>query len=221
MPGTPDNTATLNTDKNDANQTSVTQDSSTQEIDWEKRYKDTQSAYTKTRQELIATKARATVLEEHLAPRFELSPEDTERLEDLKSMDPDAWRLELNKLENNARKEHNDKVNSNINSLTELEKRQLVLEDFQESHPDFILTDDVIEYDVPPRITKKLEQGKVTFEEFLEEAYTYLASPKVVGGSNPEISKNKPNLNKAGGGSTPTNEAAVESFEKAYSKAVF
>jgi len=58
-----------------------------------------------------------------------------------------------------------------------------------------VLSDEVIENDIPPRITKKLEQGKIGFAEFLEECRVYLVKGKVVDkGEEPpavtDISKN-------------------------------
>ena len=70
-----------------------------QQIDWEKRFKDTQAAYTKAQQKLKETEAKAKVLEELSKPRVELPKEVAEELDDLKYKDPDAWRLKLAALE--------------------------------------------------------------------------------------------------------------------------
>jgi len=61
-----------------------------------------------------------------------------------------------------------------------LEQREAMLEAFKESHPGFELTDD----DVPPRIAKKLASGSIRFDEFLNEVYEYITTPRIVGTPN-------------------------------------
>jgi len=192
-----------------------------QTINWEKRFKDTQAAYTKARQEIAKLKAKLKVLEEtnntYIKPN--IPEEKAKELEKLKFEDPDKWRLEMNKLEEMAKNEANQKISQVEKKLSELEKRQLIFEEFQASHPDVVINDDVIKYDVPPRITQKLESGKITFQEFLEEAYNYLKTPKVVGDGNKTIGQ--PNLNKVGGDDTPFNGSVYQDIVKSYKNEVY
>lgn len=197
-------------------------DASQQQIDWEKRFKDTQAAYTKAQQKLKETEAKAKVLEELSRPKVELAKEDAEALEDLKYKDPDAWREKIDRLEKEALDKHREKLNEATQAASyesELERRAQVLAEFSASHPDIVLTDDVIQYDVPRRITSKLEKGETTFEEFLEQAYAYLTTPKKIGSANSVLGQ--PNLGKLGGDSTPTGSAVDRDIVATYSKAVF
>jgi DNA repair exonuclease SbcCD ATPase subunit len=191
-------------------------------VDWEKRFKDTQAAYTKAQQKLKEIEAKAKVLEELSKPRVELAKEEAEELEDLKYKDPDAWRAKLDALEREASEKHRAKLNEVTTAATqaaELERRTQILAEFSASHPDIELTDDVIQYDVPKRITNKLEKGEVTFEEFLNDVYTYLTTPKKVGTGNTTLGQ--PNLGRLGGDSTPTGSAVDRDVVATYSKAVF
>ena len=84
---------------------------------------------------------------------------------------------------------------------------------FQQAYPDISLTDEVIENDIPPRITKKLEQGKISFLDFLEECRNYLTKGKVVDkGEEPpavtDISKNP------GSSSQPSGRRARSDYEE-------
>jgi len=62
----------------------------------------------------------------------------------------------------------------------------------------------VVANDIPPRITNKLKNGEVTFEEFLSEAGAYLDKGKVASNeSDPAL----PELHKETGGSKATKES--------------
>lgn len=212
-----DSSATLANDVNSANSQAAdgngeqTQD---QTIDWEKRFKDTQAGYTKSRQEIAELKAKLAVV----AKTTSLSAEEHDRLEDLKYTDPDAWRKELGAIETRQTQTYNEELAKTTKELTALEQREIAFNEFQLSHPDIVITDDVITYDVPKRITAKLEKGEVTFEEFLEEAYAYLKIPKVIGGKNEE---SQPNLSKMGGGSTVDKSATSADIVQSYKNEIY
>jgi Skp family chaperone for outer membrane proteins len=194
--GTPeDNSATLVNDNNSQSTNGDTQPT----VDWEKRFKDTQAAFTKSQQELKAKEAKLAALEEITTPRVELDAATKERLEDLKFSDPDAWRAEVNRLEAEANKAHRERlasVEAEATKQAELERRASVLASFN-SYSDVKITDETIAYDIPARITKRLENGEVSFEQFLEEAASYLKAPKVVGDGNKTLEQ--PNLSEVGG----------------------
>jgi hypothetical protein len=212
--GTPSNT--------DATSSTENLSDAEQLVNWEKRFKDTQAAYTKTQQKLKETEAKAKVLEELSQPKLELSPSMAEELDDLKYRDPDAWRLKITALETDAHNIHREKLTAAASAASieaELERRAQVLAEFSSSHPDIILTDDIIQYDVPKRILNKLETGEVTFEAFLDDVYNYLLTPKTFGSANTVL--NQPNLTNVGGDSTPTASAISKTLDAAYSKMVF
>ena len=68
-----------------------------------KSYRDNQSGFTKSQQGLKESEAENVLLRERLAETtkvpLELTPERAKELDDLMYIDPTAWRLEMNKLE--------------------------------------------------------------------------------------------------------------------------
>lgn len=186
--------------------------------DWEKRYKDTQVSYTKGQQEIKRLRAEMGVLR-NSAPQPQIDPAVREELEDLKYSDPEAWRTKVNNIEAEAKASYQaklDEATTVANQEFELERRAQVLADFSSSR-NFELTDEIIQNDIPPKFTKKLEQGDITFEEFLEESYSYLTKRTV---DNPGVS-NQPNINKTSGGGTPSDPATNGDIIQTYSNEVY
>lgn len=194
----------------------------------EKRFRDTQSAYTKERQKAKALEAEKTVLLKKAVNNVQvkLTPEQAEELEDLKFSDPEAWRKKVNAYEADALKEHEQQINEEVKQVStssldeeEKERRSVVLKEFLNNHEGFELNDSVIQNDIPPRITKKLANGEVTFEDFLQECYDYLTTGKVV--KQTETTLGQPNLNSMGGGSTPDKNAVKEDIITSYRTETF
>lgn len=194
--------------------------------DAEARRKETQSSYTKGQQKLKSVEAENAKLLEQMAQmtRPTLSDEDKTRLESLKYEDPDAWRNEINKLEVAAKTEHSTKLaeltgeaRKGAEVKFELDRRQQVLKEFNES-AEVAITDEVIANDIPPRITKKLEDGTISFEDFLNEAGTYLKTGKVI---KTEKTLSQPDMNNLGGGKTPKDMKPEKSLSETYAKAIY
>lgn len=190
----------------------------------ERRRRDTQAGFTKTSQELKAVKKENSVLLKKAieTAKVDLTKEQQEELEDLKFSDPEAYRKKMNAYEADAvakRKKELEEEVKNVSSSSldedEIERRKTVLAEFLEANPGFELDDDVIANDIPPRITKKLETGAISFEEFLQECHDYTKTGKVV--KQDKVAK-QANLSKAGGGGSPDKNAvkvdAVTSYEK-------
>ena len=199
---------------------------STQQVDYEKRFKDTQAFATKVAQEkadaireLNELKAELSVLKETAKPSLTIDAQTQSELEDLKYSDPDAWRTKVNELEQKANLEFNSKIAEAKQLSTqqlELQRRANVLAQFQTEHPDVEFTDELLHLDIPQRIVKELENGKVTYEEFLNNVYNYVKTPKVVGSITKTLEQ--PNLSKTGGDDTPTknsssNQNIIQSYE--------
>ena len=191
----------------------------------EKRRRDTQSGYTTAKQDVKALEVERDALAEKLSElaskSFKLSEDQREELEDLKVVDPEAWRQKLNTYEEAARQSTTEmlaetKVASS--QASETERRRLILEDFTRENGD-IITDTVLANDVPPRFTKALVDGTTTFEEFLVDVKAYLETPKVVS-SGEEVAK-QPNLNKAAGGSAVQKSAVDKDAVASYDKVTF
>jgi SMC interacting uncharacterized protein involved in chromosome segregation len=188
--------------------------------DWEARFKGLQKTVEEKALEVKRLKtereALAQQLEKVVAPKVEVP----EEIEELKYSDPETWRKEINRLESEAlekskteRREILDTVTSEAAAQFELDSRKALLETFQSENPDLKIDDDVLAHDVPPRISRKLDNGEVTFEQFLNEVKKFLTTNKVV--VKPEHEE-LPNLNNVGGGVTPSKEATVGGIKSSY-----
>jgi len=189
-----------------------------------KRFRDTQSAYTKSQQTNKALVAE----NNQLASSWEsdavsnLSNTEQARLEELKVQDPDAWRTEIGNLEETKRTQFKEKrklISDEASQGTELERRGLQLEQFNLDNPDVQLTDEVIQNDIPPRITRKLEKGEIQFDEYLEEVKTYLGKGKKL--DTGEHLKDEPGFNNSRGSNTPSKEAVDAQNSNDYTKEIF
>lgn len=171
----------------------------------ELRRRETQASFTKNQQKLAATEAEKTELETMVRKNvsLNLTDEQKEELDDLKFSDPDAWRTRMDRLENEARAIHEAAIEEKLKEVSskgskesELEYRKRALQEFT-TNSGIEITDEVLANDVPPRITRELDEGKVTFDEFLKNVATYLTSGKVI---KDEDAPNMANLSQKGGG---------------------
>ena len=188
------------------------------------RRRDTQGAYTKNQQQLKALQAE----NEKLASSWEsdavanLSSTEQAKLEELKVQDPDTWRSEIARLEEEKRgkfKEKREAITVEASQMTELERRGLQLEQFNKDNPDVALTDEVIENDIPPRITRKLEKGEIQFDEYLNEVSAYLSKPKKI--AEGEKAPNTPNFAGSRSSNSPTDQALKNQNKNDYNKEIF
>ncbi len=187
--------------------------------------KETQAAYTKGQQTISELKAENDKLKETLqSSTVTFTTEEQEKLDTLKFEDPDAWRKTINQLE----AQHRTTANEELAKLTseakdaagvqhELSRRQQVLKVFNDSATTAI-TDELIANDVPPRITNKLANGKISFEDFLIEVAQYVSKDKVV--SNPDT-LDQPNMGKMVGGKSPTDEKPAKSLSGSYASDMY
>ena len=198
---------------------------STQQVDYEKRFKDTQAFATKIAQEkaekereLNELKAELSVLKETAKPSLNIDAQMQSELDDLKYSDPDAWRAKMNEFELKSKQEFNSKIEEAkqlSSQQLELQRRANILEQFQTEHPDVAFTDELLNLDIPRRIVKELEEGKVSYEEFLNNVYNYVKTPKVIGSTTKTLEQ--PNLSKVGGDDTPTkNSSSNQNIIKTY-----
>lgn len=194
----------------------------------ERRRRDTQSEYTKMSQKAKALEAEKAKLFDRAVGdvSMTLTPEQKEELEDLKFSDPEEWRKRINTLEKESRTKRSQEIEEELKQVStstlktsELERRTELLSTFNSSHPDFPIDDDVIANDIPPRITKKLETGQITFEAFLHECYDYAKKGKIVKDTvqDPDM----PNMSKAAGGSMPDKEALKKHSASSYEKETY
>jgi len=178
----------------------------------EKRVRDAQSAYGKEKHRTVILTAERDSFKEklHEVVPPSLTTEQADELETLKHSDPDAWRNKLNGYEKAAREDLGDVAKDAV-ARTEIQRRSIVLDEFKAENPGFDLVDD----DIPPRLAKRLEEGKVSFEGFLNEVNGYLNSSK---STTPKIDTKQPNLGKLSGGSTPAKGEAEKDISSSYAK---
>jgi len=189
----------------------------------EKRRRDTESALGRSRAELKTEAGLRTKLEQRVAEqvRVTLAPDKQAELDQLKFDDPDAWRAQMNQLESEASttlRSQLDEDRSSVSQEAELERRADVLRQFNATHSDAPVTDDALANDIPPRIVKRLTDGKISYEEFLQESHDFMVAPKKIGGKPAEAVLN---LGELGGNSTPTAEASALQEIVDYNDTVF
>lgn len=190
----------------------------------EKRRRDTFSSYSKTKQENSTLKAENLALAEQWETDYmENAPLAKQaELAELKASDPDAYIEEIEKLKGEARTkfaERKGQVASKVREETELERRTRLVNEHNEANPDFQLNDDVIENDLPPRLTNQLKDGSITFDEFVAKAAAFLGKGKVIAKGEEAI--NVPDLGKSGGTSTPSDQAIDSDISESYKNTVF
>ena len=190
----------------------------------EKRRRDTQTTYTKSQQRLRELEAENSKLasswEQDLVSS--LSLREQTRLEELKATDPEAWRDELNSLEQKAKDTFTTKrqeVAKEAKQQTELERRQELLDEYNAANPDAQLTDDVIDNDIPPRLVRQLEKGEVTFEQFLEKAGKYITTPKAI--KQPPTPPEEPEFYKSRGSSKLSKQTLEGQSSKNYQNEIY
>ena len=190
----------------------------------EKRRRDTQASYVKEQQRADKLESENVKLADTWAAEVaqSLTSQQRAELEELKNTDAEAWREKLNKYEsdNNAStKEKQKKIKEQAHEETELQRRTRVLDEYNKANPDKQLTDELIDNDLPPRITKKLADGKITFDEFITEAATYLGTPKVI--ANGDDANGDPDLSDSGGKETPSEESVDKEASESYKNEVY
>lgn len=185
----------------------------------EKRRRDTQAAYSRSQQQLkvlgSANNQALELLEKEMA--VDLTVEEQTELEELKSTNPDKWRLRLNELEGKKKTkvaEIKKTITDKSAREVELAARKDMLREYNEANPDHQLTDDVIENDIPPRFVKQLEKGEITFEQFVEKSGAFLQKGKVL--KKEEGVDSEVDLSKASGSARVPDEAKRASNSKDY-----
>lgn len=138
-----------------------------------------------------------------------LNTSDKERLDELRTDDPESWRAEMDALEarvSTATDEDLKKQLSDADSGAIIAARSKLLDAHNAANPGRQITQDVIDNDVPPRIKNKLVRGTIDFAEFLAEVSEYTArGKKVVQNPVPKTKK----FNTVGGTSDSAKSASV------------
>lgn len=172
----------------------------------ERRRRDQEGAYTKQMEEVAALKAMNEQLTAKVktTPSASISDEQAQELDNLKFEDPDAWRAKLNEYDTQASRQLQEelvKMEQESSKQAEIERRKIVLAQFNAQNPQLNLTDEVIIDNVPPRIIKQLETGEIAFDDFLAKAKTYITTPKVLDSGT--VLAAEPNMGQLQGSANP------------------
>lgn len=190
----------------------------------ERRYRDTQSEYTRTNQKLKQQEAITEGLQERLLQSdITLTKEQKFELAELKKSNPEKWRQKLNEYEQAGKaalETELEDIRKNSSNKGELEVRKEQMAAWSES-TGIELTDEIVENDLPPRYMKDLEAGKLTFEDFLTKAGEFLTKEKVIQGSDDDADDDTKNLGKVPGGKEPTKTAQEGDFNETYEETIF
>ena len=207
-----------NSGESTTNTEAQNQDAAQAQIDWEKRFKDTQAAFTKSRQELAATKAELLAAKE--MQQFTMPADVKARLDELKFSDPDAWRVEMNAFEQSKTAKFNEISANNTQAiLSELnqEDRVQTLKEFNSLHG-VEITESLLQNEIPNRIHNELNSGTIDYATYLAKCVEYMRTPKVIAGTQEVLGQ--PNIGKIGGGATPGEAASNLNIETAYKSMV-
>lgn len=190
----------------------------------EKRFRDTQSSYTKSRQKLKELETVNGELTEHMIKNatMHLTSEEREELDDLRTSNPEAWREKLNEHEQKAQELQNQKIEefkTKGKKASEGEMRTTAYQEFTE-RTGIELSDDVIKNQLPASYMENVENNKWTFEEFLAESEKFL-KPSVKVKDSDAKPENDKDLSKMPGGKEPSTEAKVGDAVQSYEKEVY
>ncbi|MCI4435350.1 MAG: hypothetical protein JHC33_00885 [Ignisphaera sp.] len=175
----------------------------------EKKFRDTQSAYTRSQQALKEAEEAKDALLEQLAsqvPAGGLSDDEVEHLEELKYTDPEAWYKERQALESRVTKAHRE----TLTKEQELRNRHAYLARVNADR-EVAITPELLDNDIPPRINNKLRNGELTFEAYIAEVAAYMDKGRVV--SNPELNGDT-KLTSGGSGTLTTNNNQAIDYSK-------
>jgi len=185
----------------------------------EKKFRDTQSGFTKATQDLKVASAEIDVLKGKLSSG--LTAEQTQELNELKVTDVDAYFNKRTQYEAEAHTAFNvelEEVSTKTRGEIEKDRRTQYLVDFNLGRKTPI-TNELISSEVPSKYYAQLEKGEVTFEKFLSNVASFIDTPKVL--ANTDIETVVTNLSDVAGGDTPSAEKRFVNLELEYSKTVF
>lgn len=150
------------------------------------RRRNTESSFTRTNQENIELKAELDVYKGLVPSGLDITQDEQDALDRLKYSDPDAWFDKVSELKNSSQNTRNtrtkaavDEAKANARKNDTVSSRALLLEEFN-SNTATPLTDEQLQYDIPPRLVRRVELGEITFGEMLEQAHDFINGEKVI-----------------------------------------
>lgn len=189
----------------------------------ERRLRDTHAAFHKSQKELKGLKNTAEALEQRILERTEvpLTADQRAELTELKEKDPEAWRAKLNEYETVGKQSLKDElaqIRKESSTKSEIEIRQEQMAAWS-AETGIELNDEIVANELPPKFVKELQNGDVTFEQFLEKAGNFLGKKATT--VPPENEDPIKDLNSVAGDTEPTKTAQLHQDSEDYSKTVF
>jgi len=159
-----------------------------------RRWKGAQAKLTPVQQELAQTKAELAAAKQTPSFAQSIDPAKAAELDTLKTEDPEKWRSELNKLE----QDFQQNVQQTVSAQARKEIEQAALNEFFASNKD--ITPDALDKGITKADEKEYENGKITMDELLTRAKNRLDTATIKQ-SNPG---ERPNIGDTPGTSSPT-----------------
>jgi len=151
----------------------------------ERKARDNQASFTKSRQEIAELKAKSDLLEKTVVSNSaQLSPQQAEELENIKYTNPDEWFQKKQQYEYEASQSYLGGLDEQINEASKKAISDLTAVERSEKLATFtqatgvVLTDDILKNDIPPRLASKIND--MPFEDYLRDIAEYLSKGKVV-----------------------------------------
>ena len=101
---------------------------------------------------------------------------------------------------------------------TETTTRDTLYTDYQTKYPD-IINNDILNNDIPPRLIKNLEEGRVDYKGFLDSCVNYMSKTKVL--KKEPIVTPAVDLSDLEGGDTPSGDAQQAENKQTYASEVW
>ena len=177
----------------------------------EKRRRDTVSSNTKLSQEVSKLRATNEELQSLVNGKIplNLSEEQKEELEELKSKDEVAYVKKYSSYLNLANEEFEKRIEEKVAKQTEAEwaaEADKALIEYREKNPEFNLTASNIEYDIPKKFTDRWRSGELSHTQYFNLVNDFFGSTV---GDGQEISK-MTSLSEADGSSRITEGSIKE-----------
>jgi len=190
----------------------------------ERRVRDTQSGYTKSRQKVKELETVNTALTDHViaSATVNLTAEQRTELDSLRVDDPEAWRLKLSGYEAEAvaaQKEKLTEFNSQGVQASKADEVAQAYADFTAT-TGMALSDDIIDNDLPASFKRDFEGGIIDLSQFIDKAAQYLTKSKVIKGADDTTGKGT-DMSKLAGGSEPTQTAKDVDSVQTYESEIF
>lgn len=177
------------------------------------RRRNTESSFTRANQKNLELQAELDVYKTLVPTSLNISDEDQEALDTLKYSDPDAWFERVSDIKAKAKDGFSSRTEEAVIAAKQeavkndtVASRAKLLEQFN-SNTATPLTDEQLQYDIPPRLLKRVENGELAFGDMIQQAHDFINGNKVV--EQPEYTEEPTFDGTPGGGPTEPGDKKV------------